>query len=90
MGLMKKKTLDLRQFAKERNLAFLDLSRKLELILQAMSDTSKLHEQAKLERNRKLNTIETSKQLKVEFNEKIRIMDSETELLRKEIAVKDG
>ena len=90
MAAMKKKTADARQLAKERNLDYLDLVRKQELIMIAINDTSKLYEQVKLERNRHVNTIQTSRQLIVELKEKIRILESETEVLRKEFEITDA
>ena len=90
MASMKKKTSDSRQLAKERNLDYLDLVRKQELLTIAMNDTSKLYEQVKLERNRHVNTIQTSRQLIVELKEKIRILESETEVLRKEFEITDA
>lgn len=88
-AVMKKRTSDARILAQERNLDFLDLSRKLELLQITMGDTSKLYEQVKLERNKHVNTVQTSRQLIVELKEKIRILESETEVLRREFETTD-
>jgi len=90
MASMMKKTSDAKELAKERNLDYLDLCRKLEISHLSMSDTSKLYEQVKVERNRNINTIQTSRQLIVELREKIRILESETEVLRKEFEQTDA
>ena len=90
MAAMKKKTVDARQLAKERNLDYLDLVRKQEMLMVTIQDTSRLYEQVKLERNRHVNTIQTSRQLIVELKEKIRILESETEVLRKEFEITDA
>ena len=84
MASMKKKTLDAKIQAKEANLDYLDLCRKQEMISQRQKEFSELYEKVKLDRNRYVNTIQTSRQLIVELKEKIRILDNEVEVLRKE------
>ncbi|EAY02861.1 hypothetical protein TVAG_174030 [Trichomonas vaginalis G3] len=84
MAAMKKKTVDAKIQAKEVNLDYLDLCRKQEMINQKLKEYSELYEKVKLDRNRYVNIIQTSKQLIVELKEKIRILDNEVEVLRKE------
>jgi chromosome segregation ATPase len=81
---MKKRTLDCRTQAMERNLDFLDLCRKVDLNSEQLKDLSELYEKVKLDRNRNMNTIQTSRQLIVEYKEKIRILENEVEVLRLE------
>lgn len=90
MAVMKKKTSDARLLAREKNLDFLDLSRKNELVLQNITDISKLYEQVKAERNRHVSVIQTSRQLIVELKEKVKILESEIEVLRNEFEIKDA
>lgn len=84
MALMKKKTRDAKAIAMEKNLQFLDLCRKLEQTQLKMRDYSELYDKVKMDRNRHVNTIQTSKQLIVEMKEKIKILENETEVLRAE------
>jgi chromosome segregation ATPase len=81
---MKKRTLDCRGQAMERNLDFLDLCRKVEQNNVQLNELSELYEKVKLDRNKNTNTIQTSRQLIVEYKEKIRILENEVEVLRLE------
>jgi chromosome segregation ATPase len=81
---MKKKTLEYKTLAMERNLDYLDLSRKVEQNAEKMKDLSGLYEKVELDRNKNMNHIQTSRQLIVEYNEKIRILENEVEVLRLE------
>ncbi|OHT05365.1 hypothetical protein TRFO_05948 [Tritrichomonas foetus] len=84
MASMKKKTRDAKAMAMEKNLDYLDLCRKLEQDQIKMREFSELYEKVKLDRNRHVNTIQTSKQLIVEMKEKIKILENEIEVLRLE------
>jgi chromosome segregation ATPase len=81
---MKKKTLDCKTLAMERNLDYLDLSRKVEQNAERLKELSELYEKVKVDRNKNMNTIQTSRQLIVEYTEKIRILENEVEVLRLE------
>lgn len=84
MAVMKKKTRDSKALAMEKNIHLLDLCRKLEQNQIKMREYSELYEKVKIDRNRNVNTIQTSKQLIVEMKEKIKILENETEVLRRE------
>ncbi|KAK8878679.1 hypothetical protein M9Y10_005459 [Tritrichomonas musculus] len=84
MAIMKKKTRDSKAMAMEKNLHFLDLCRKYEQNQIKMREYSELYEKVKIDRNKNVNTIQTSKQLIVELKEKIKILENETEVLRRE------
>ena len=84
MALMKKKVRDSKNLAMERNLNYLDLCRKLEQDQIRMREFAELYERVKVDRNRHVNTIQSSKHLIVEMKEKIKILENETEVLRSE------
>lgn len=90
MASMKKKTLDAKTRAMESNIDYLDLCRKQDDILRKLREYSDLYEKVKLDRNRYVNTIQTSRQLIVELKEKIRILDNEVEVLRREFEAVDA
>lgn len=90
LTVVKRKVLDVKSKAMEKNLNFLDLSRKLDSYGQKIIDTSQLYEKAKLERNRYVNTIQTTKQQTIEFKEKIKILDNEVDVLRNELTQVDA
>jgi hypothetical protein len=86
MAAMKKKTVDAKALAMERNLDYLDLCRKYETFLIQMREFSELYEKVKIDRNRHVNTLQTSRQFIIEMKEKIHILESEEEVLRREFA----
>lgn len=86
MAAMKKKTVDAKTMAMEKNLDYLDLCRKLEAFHLQMKEYSELYDKVKMDRNRHVNTIQTSRQLVVEMKEKIHILENEVEVLRDEYA----
>jgi chromosome segregation ATPase len=86
MAAMKKKTVDAKALAMEKNLDHLDLCRKLESFQLQMREFSELYDKVKMDRNRHVNTIQTSGQLVIEMKEKINILESEVEVLRREYA----
>lgn len=90
MASMKKKTLDSRTLTKERQLDFNDLCRKQEQNAQKIKECSDLYEKVKLDRNKNVNHVQTSKQLIVEYHEKIRILENEVEVLRCEFEKVDA
>ena len=81
---MKRKAHDSKNLAIERNLNYLDQVKKLEAFSQKLIEVSQLYEKAKVDRNRYVNAIQTSRQLNVEIKEKIKILDNEVEVLRTE------
>ena len=81
---MKKKTIDAKTLVMEKNLDFLGLCRKLEVFQLQMREYSELYEKVKMDRNRHVNTIQTSKQLVMEMKEKIKILENEVQVLRGE------
>jgi chromosome segregation ATPase len=81
---MKKKIIDCKTLAMERNLDFLDLCGKVDQNSEKLRELSELYERVKLDRNKNMNHIQTSRQLIVEYNEKIRILENEVEVLRLE------
>ncbi|KAK8837728.1 hypothetical protein M9Y10_036263 [Tritrichomonas musculus] len=87
---MKKKTLDSKQLAMERNLDYMDLCRKQEQNALKLSECSEMYEKVKLDRNKNVNHIQTSRQLIVEYKEKIRILENEVEVLRAEFEQVDA
>ncbi|OHS96654.1 hypothetical protein TRFO_09803 [Tritrichomonas foetus] len=90
MASMKKKTLDSRTLAMERNLDYMDLVRKQEQNAAKLKDCSEMYEKVKLDRNKNVNHIQTSRQLIVEYKEKIRILENEVEVLRAEFEQVDA
>lgn len=85
LAKVRKKVVDAKTVASEKNMHYIDLTRKLENCSQILLDVSQLYEKAKIERNRYVNTIQTSKQMTVEFKEKIKILDNEVDVLRGEL-----
>lgn len=81
---MKKKTMDAKTLVMEKNLDFLGLCRKFEMFQIQMREYSELYEKVKMDRNRHVNTIQTSKQLVMEMKEKIKILENEVQVLRGE------
>ena len=84
MAGMKKKTVDAKALAMERNIAYMDLCRRHEENEVKLREVSEMYEKVKLDRNKNVNHIQTSKQLIVEYKEKIRILENEVEVLRGE------
>ncbi|KAH0793878.1 putative coiled-coil flagellar protein [Histomonas meleagridis] len=87
---MKKKTIDTKALAMERNLDLMDLHRKQEQNSQKLKDCSELYEKAKIDRNKNLNHIQSSRQYIVEYKEKIRILENEVDFLRNEFEQVDA
>lgn len=85
LAKVRKKVVDAKTVVSEKNMHYLDLTRKLERCSQILLDVSQLYEKAKIERNRYVNTIQTSQQMTVEFKEKIKILDNEVDVLRGEL-----
>lgn len=90
MASMKKKTVDSKTLAMERNLDYMDLCRKQEQNALKLKECSELYEKVKLDRNKNVNHIQTSRQLIVEYKEKIRILENEVEVLRAEFEQVDA
>ena len=90
MTAMKKKTIDAKALAMERNLDYMELCRKQEQNAAKLKETSEMYEKVKLDRNKNVNLIQTSKQLIVEYKEKIRILENEVEVLRVEFEQVDA
>jgi len=84
IALMKKKTLDIKGTAQEKNLKLLDLSRKAEVIEMKSNEYAALYDGVKTDRNRYIAAIQSSNQLIVELKEKIRIIQEEGNVLSKE------
>lgn len=84
MAGMKKKTVDAKALAMEKNLDYMDLCRRKEENEVKLREVSEMYEKVKLDRNKNVNHIQTSKQLIVEYKEKIRILENEVEVLRGE------
>ena len=90
MASMIKKTKEAKDRAKQSKLDIDELERKKSLIHQKLKEYSELYEKVKSDRNRYVKTIQTSRQLIVELKEKIRILDNEVEVLRKEFEIIDA
>ncbi|OHT14907.1 hypothetical protein TRFO_14702 [Tritrichomonas foetus] len=90
MASMKKKTIDSKTLAMERNLDYMDLCRKQEQNAIKLRECSEMYEKVKLDRNKNVNHIQTSRQLIVEYKEKIRILENEVEVLRAEFEQVDA
>ena len=84
MTAMKKKAIDVKALAMERNLDFMELCRRVEQNTAKLKECSEMYEKVKLDRNKNVNLIQTSRQLIVEYKEKIRILENEVEVLRVE------
>ena len=84
MAGMKKKTIDAKALAMEKNLDYMDLCRRKEENEVKLREVSEMYEKVKLDRNKNVNHIQTSKQLIVEYKEKIKILENEVEVLRGE------
>jgi len=90
MASMIKRTKDAKDAAKESKLDIDELERKRGIIIQRLKEYSDMYEKVKADRNRYVTIIQTSRQLKVEFDEKIRILFNEVEVLRKEFEAVDA
>lgn len=86
IAAMKSRVQDVRGMVVERNLHLMELGRELELYHDKIRDSAELYEKVKMERNRYVNAIQTSQQLVVELNEKIKLLQNGVEVLQTEYA----
>jgi hypothetical protein len=74
----------------EHNLDFLDKCRRAEPLAERASELGQMYERVKIDRNRYMNSIQTSRQLIVEYAEKIHILENEVDVLRFEFNQVEG
>ena len=82
---MVKKAADLKHKAQERYLVYLDLCKKAEELEIKQADITALYETVKVDRNRFISIVQSSAQLIVELKEKIKIVESEGDVLSVEL-----
>eukprot|EP01041_Mallomonas_annulata_P000698 gene698-1337_t len=83
------KEKETRQHVRMKELIVLDLTKRCNEISNRLKEFSALYEVVKNERNKYVNLIQSSSQALAEMREKIRILNSEVEILRNESQGKD-
>mmetsp|Transcript_28894 Transcript_28894/g.84706 ORF Transcript_28894/g.84706 Transcript_28894/m.84706 type:complete len:930 (-) Transcript_28894:174-2963(-) len=83
-------TRDAKEELKVRQLMLLDLSKKHQEIRARLAEFSKLYDLVKNDRNKYVNLIQESSQALAEMKEKIKILQNEVDILRRESAQKDA
>lgn len=74
MTSLRSKVNHIKELAAEQHLRYLDQARALEVLAEECAESDQLYEKVKNDRNRYINTIQTSMQIVVELNEKIKLL----------------